>query len=162
MAEKNSDDLREGGTAKGAGAEGRDEASRIGSAHGSETAESERTGYAREIGERGSNEAESSRAVRTSNSGLGSAGRIHPSRRLELRAKGYGIGGGYERPYRKDKSKPADDRRELYGPLPHSGYYGVGSSQRPFKLGQASFNEEIDWYRKQYGEKTSGYEGKKK
>ncbi|HVF90181.1 MAG TPA: hypothetical protein VNH22_08930 [Blastocatellia bacterium] len=139
-----------------------DDAARIGSAHGAATEESERAGYAREIGERGSNEPASSREVRTRNSGLTSAGKVHPSRRLELRARGFGIGGGYERPYRKDKSKPADDRQGLYGPLPHSGYYGVGSSLRPFKFGQASFDEEIDWYRKQYGEKTSGYEEKKK
>lgn len=140
----------------------KDAASRIGSTHGAETKETEKSGYAREIGEAGSSEAESNRAARTQNAGLTVAGRVHPSRRLELRAKGYGIGGGYERPYRKEKSKPADDRRELYGPMPHSGYYGMGNSERPFKLGQASFNEEIDWYRTQYGEETSGYEENKK
>ncbi|HKG20347.1 MAG TPA: hypothetical protein VKC34_00495, partial [Blastocatellia bacterium] len=139
-----------------------DGATRIGSAHGAETKESERVGYAREIGERGSGGPVSNRDARTHNSGLTAAGKAHPSRRLELRAKGFGIGGGYERPYRKDKSKPEDDRQGLYGPLPHSGYYGVGSSLRPFKLGQATFDEEIAWYRNQYGEKTSGYEEKKK
>lgn len=145
-----------------AGLGGEDKTTRIGSRHGAETKESERSGYAREIGEKAAIEPESDRVARTSNSGLSSTGRLHPSRRLELRAKGYGIGGGYERPYRKDKSKPADDRRELYGPLPHSGYYGTGDSDRPFKVGQASFDEEMDWYRKQYGQKTSGYEEKKK
>jgi hypothetical protein len=155
MAEKNNDN-------GAAGLKGEDKAARIGSTHGAGTKESERSGYAREIGEKATTEPESDRAARTSNSGLTAAGRLHPSRRLEMRAKGYGIGGGYERPYRKDKSRPADDRRELYGPLPHSGYYGTGDSDRPFKAGQASFNEEIDWYRKQYGQKTSGYEEKKK
>jgi hypothetical protein len=136
---------------------------RVGATHGSQTVESERTGYAREIGEPGAEGAGTNRAARTRNSGLTSAGKLHPSRRLELRARGYGIGGGYERPYRKDKPKPGDDKRELYGPLPHAGYYGTGTSERPFKAGQASFNEELSWYEKQYGEETSGYtEAKKK
>ena len=82
--------------------------------------------------------------------------------RLELRSRGYGIGGGYERPYRKDKAKKADADEELYGPLPHSGYYGAGESARPFKAGQATFQNEMSWYKKQYGESTSGYEKSKK
>ena len=84
----------------------------------------------------------------------------HPSKSLPARNRGFGIGGGYERPYRKEKSKPADSDR-VYGPLPHSGYYGAGSAERPFKAGQAGFSEEISWYRSQYGENTSGY-GKRK
>jgi hypothetical protein len=161
MAEDKKGRFENGGRSGDSGAR-EDAASRIGSTHGSETKETDRSGYAREIGERASSEPESDRAVRTQNSGLTAAGRVHPSRRLELRAKGYGIGGGYERPYRKEKSKPADDRRELYGPMPHSGYYGTGNSERPFKLGQASFNEEMSWYRNQYGEETSGYDEKKR
>ena len=152
----------ETGASSGAPETGEDAASRIGATHGAETKETEKSGYAREISEPAPRETESDRAVRTQNAGLTAAGRKHPARRLELRAKGYGIGGGYERPYRKDKPKPADDRRELYGPMPHSGYYGTGTSERPFKLGQASFNEELSWYRKQYGEETSGFEEKKR
>jgi hypothetical protein len=82
----------------------------------------------------------------------------HPSRDLGPRAKGYGIGGGYERPYKKERSGNKDTRKYLYGPLPHAGYYGAGSAERPFKEGQASFSEEIALFRKQYGERTSGFE----
>ena len=77
----------------------------------------------------------------------------HPSRNLEPRARGYGIGGGYERPYRNLPSA-VGERGESYGPLPHSGYYGTGSSNR-FKDGQAGFGEELSWYGPQYGENTS-------
>lgn len=78
----------------------------------------------------------------------------HPSRSLERRARGYGIGGGYERPYRK---RPAteDEPAEAYGPLPHSGYYGSGAGSERFRRGQAGYNQELSWYGPQYGEKTS-------
>jgi len=79
----------------------------------------------------------------------------HPSRSLEPRARGYGIGGGYERPYRMPSSR-TDERAESYGPLPHSGYYGGGLQSKRFKQGQAGFKEELPWYGPQYGEKTSG------
>jgi len=79
----------------------------------------------------------------------------HPSRSLEPRARGYGIGGGYERPYRKRQAL-ADEVKESYGPLPHSGYYGAGAGAERFKRGQAGFDEELLWYRAQYGENTSG------
>jgi hypothetical protein len=82
----------------------------------------------------------------------------HPSRRLELRSRGYGIGGGYERPYRKDKDAQKKALRGNYGPVPHSGYYGGGTGARRFEVGRAGFGEELDWYKKQYGEETSGYE----
>lgn len=77
----------------------------------------------------------------------------HPSRNLEPRGRGYGIGGGYERPYRKSSGMP--DQSESYGPIPHSGYYGSGATKKRFEHGQAGFKEELPWYGPQYGEKTS-------
>jgi hypothetical protein len=85
----------------------------------------------------------------------------HPSRNLGPRAKGYGIGGGYERPYKKERAGSKDTRKHLYGPLPHAGYYGTGSAERPFGEGQASFSNEIELFHKQYGERTSGFEDEK-
>ncbi len=79
----------------------------------------------------------------------------HPSRNLEPRARGYGIGGGFEKPYRK-RPKPTDAQRESYGPVPHSGYYGVGADSDRFERGKAGFNKELSWYTAQYGERTSG------
>ena len=79
----------------------------------------------------------------------------HPSRSLEPRARGYGIGGGYEKPYRK-KAKPADEQSESYGPVPHSGYYGVGGESGRFERGKAGYSHELSWYASQYGERTSG------
>jgi hypothetical protein len=79
----------------------------------------------------------------------------HPSRSLDPRTRGYGIGGGYERPYRKSLQTPTA-RHDSYGPLPHSGYYGAGSDAGRFRHGQAGFNEELSWYGPQYGENTSG------
>lgn len=78
----------------------------------------------------------------------------HPSRNLEPRARGYGIGGGYEKPYRK-RTAAADEPAEVYGPLPHSGYYGSGAGSERFRRGQAGFKQELSWYGPQYGEKTS-------
>ncbi|MEK6323230.1 MAG: hypothetical protein AABN33_16440 [Acidobacteriota bacterium] len=79
----------------------------------------------------------------------------HPSRSLEPRARGYGIGGGYEKPYRK-RPRPADEQSESYGPMPHSGYYGAGAESERFERGQAGYNRELSWYTSQYGERTSG------
>ena len=80
----------------------------------------------------------------------------HPSRSLEPRARGYGIGGAYERPYR-DARKTASEQVESYGPLPHSGYYGAGvAGSARFQRGQAGYNKELSWYGPQYGETTSG------
>ena len=79
----------------------------------------------------------------------------HPSRDLGLRARGYGIGGGYERPYQK-RTTPSHKPGEVYGPLPHSGYYGGGAETKRFKQGQAGFTSELSWYAHQYGEETSG------
>lgn len=137
-----------------------DKSLRIGSTHGAQTIEEDETGYARDIGPQG-NTGGPDPLSRTQNSGLKKSKNHHPSRNLEQRKRGYGIGGGYERPYRKERAKPADDSKELYGPLPHAGYYGAGTSVRPFKAGQASFGDELSWYRSQYGENTSGYKKKK-
>ena len=133
-----------------------DKSARIGSSHGEAGKWVEKSGYARDINtirEPGG----SSQEVR---GGAGSRSR-HPSRNLSARAKGFGIGGGYERPYRKEKSKPSD-ASEMYGPLPPGGYYGTGIGARPFERGQAGFSEEIAWYRNQYGEATSGYQKRKR
>lgn len=79
----------------------------------------------------------------------------HPSRNLGPRAKGYGIGGGYEKPYR-GRPTVKDRQRDIYGPVPHSGYYGAGAGKERFERGQAGFDEELSWYGPQYGENTSG------
>jgi len=79
----------------------------------------------------------------------------HPSRSLAPRAHGYGIGGGYERPYRQ-RIEPANVEDDSYGPLPHSGYYGAGAGSERFERGKAGFKQELKWYKPQYGEMTSG------
>lgn len=86
--------------------------------------------------------------------------RQHPSRSLKPRARGYGIGGGYEKPYRS-RPRPADEPEESYGPLPHSGYYGAGAGSERFERGEAGYNKELAWYDSQYGENTSGQDQKK-
>ena len=108
----------------------KDAALRIGSKHGADTDEDERHGYARDISPEGIVKERGDQA-RVAGSGLSYTSKQHPSRRLELRSRGFGIGGGYERPYRKDKAKKGDSEQELYGPLPHSGYYGAGEAARP-------------------------------
>lgn len=137
-----------------------DKSLRIGSSHGDDTSVDEKVGYARDIAPEGETRGEG-RNVRTQGSGLSEPAREHPSRSLEPRSGGYGIGGGYERPYRKDRAKPADSNR-MYGPLPHAGYYGSGTGERPFERGQAGFTDELSWYHSQYGEQTSGYKKQKK
>ena len=84
----------------------------------------------------------------------------HPSRSLGSRANGYGIGGGYEKPYRQ-RSRPKDQEGVSYGPVPHSGYYGAGAGNERFERGQAGFRDELSWYEAQYGETTSGRSNKK-
>jgi hypothetical protein len=78
----------------------------------------------------------------------------HPSRSLKARAKGYGIGGGCEKPYRA-RPRPMDNEKESYGPVPHAGYYGAGAGNERFERGQAGFKDELPWYSAQYGEMTS-------
>lgn len=79
----------------------------------------------------------------------------HPSRNLAPRARGYGIGGGYEKRYREPR-RTKDRPRESYGPVPHAGYYGAGAGKERFEWGQAGFKDELSWYGPQYGESTSG------
>lgn len=79
----------------------------------------------------------------------------NPSRSLEPRARGYGIGGAYEKPYRSVRAVDGE-RVEEYGPLPHSGYYGTGAGSARFHRGQAGYNKELSWYGPQYGENTIG------
>ncbi|HJQ26551.1 MAG TPA: hypothetical protein VKA60_21730 [Blastocatellia bacterium] len=134
-----------------------DKQKRIGSAHGDAGKWVEKSGYAHDINAIDMSGG-SSEEVR---GGLASR-RPHPSRNLSARARGFGIGGGYERPYRKEKPRPADAGGEMYGPLPPGGYYGTGIGARPFERGRAGFADELSWYRSQYGEKTSGYEKRKK
>jgi hypothetical protein len=134
-----------------------DKATRLGSAHGEQGKWVEKSGYAHDINminEPGG----SSREVR----GGASSNSRHPSRNLSARANGFGIGAGYERPYRKEKPKPADASGEMYGPMPPGGYYGTGTGARPFERGEAGFDDEMAWYGPQYGESTSGYEKRKK
>lgn len=137
-----------------------DKSLRIGASHGADTSVDEKLGYARDISPEGETVGEG-RSTRTRGSGLSEPGRAHPSRSLESRSVGYGIGGGYEKPYKKEKAKPADGKR-MYGPVPHAGYYGSGTSARPFERGEAGFTDELSWYRSQYGEQTSGYQKRKK
>lgn len=85
----------------------------------------------------------------------------HPSRSLRPRAKGYGIGGGYEKPYR-DRAAAKQRQRAVYGPVPHAGYYGAGAGNERFERGQAGFRDELAWYEAQYGESTSGRSDKKR
>src|SRR5438045_6092695 len=76
---------------------------RIGSAHGEQGKWVEKSGYARDINAN-SAQGGSSEEVR----GGAASKPPHPSRNLSARARGFGIGGGYERPYRKAKPRPAD------------------------------------------------------
>lgn len=138
-----------------------DKSLRIGSSHGEATDVDETTGYARDIAPEGQ-AVETGREARKRGAGLSGDPKGHPSRSLQSRARGFGIGGGYERPYRKERPKTSDSDDGLYGPLPHAGYYGAGAGARPFKRGQAGFADELSWYRPQYGEKTSGYDETKK
>jgi hypothetical protein len=137
-----------------------DKALRIGSSHGKDTEADEKTGYARDITPDG-RAVVTGREARSRGGGLSGTAKGHPSKNLDSRSKGFGIGGGYERPYRKAKPKRSENESGLYGPLPHSGYYGSGSGARPFKKGQAGFTDELSWYEAQYGEITSGFESVK-
>ena len=81
----------------------------------------------------------------------------HPSRKLHLRDRGFGIGGGYERVYRGRKAAERLVEGATYGPLPPAGYYGAGTAARPFTRGEASFKSELSWYGQQYGTRTTAY-----
>jgi hypothetical protein len=84
--------------------------------------------------------------------------RRHPSRSLDARRSGFGIGGGYEKPYKPKIPSSPEGVRSQYGPISEGGYYGAGNSFPRFKVGQAGFQSELAWYHKQFGEKTSRYE----
>ncbi|MBI3654409.1 MAG: hypothetical protein HY231_25555 [Acidobacteria bacterium] len=82
----------------------------------------------------------------------------HPSKDLDIRSQGFGVASGYEKTYNQKTNAIV----EVYGPIPHSGYYGTGIGQRPFKIGQAGFSEETSWYKNQYGELTANSKSIKK
>src|SRR5215213_9546507 len=83
-----------------------DKSLRIGSSHGEATDVDETTGYARDIAPEGQ-AVEKGREARTRGAGLSGDTKGHPSRNLGSRSRGFGIGGGYERPYRKERPKTA-------------------------------------------------------
>ena len=87
-------------------------------------------------------------------------GKKHPSRSLEARKRGFGIGGGYERIRGESEKIRIDCKNGLYGPVPHSGYYGGGRSSTRFSIGQAGFRDELSLYPNQFGDETSGYKKK--
>jgi hypothetical protein len=78
----------------------------------------------------------------------------HPSKDLKARQNGFGVAAGIEKLYMKDRLYDEYCVGELYGSIPHSGYYGVGLGVRPFSREQAGYLEEISWYASQYGEKS--------
>jgi len=80
----------------------------------------------------------------------------HPSRNLGSRAKGYGVAAGYEKPLAQRKAG-RESAHDIYGPLPHAGYYGSGLDSRGFERGQAGFSDELPWYHAQYGRTSSHY-----
>jgi hypothetical protein len=84
--------------------------------------------------------------------------RKHPAWSLEERKDGFGIGGGFERPYRRASGGRTDSRKGLYGPVPHAGYYGANAPEQRFSVGQATYKEEIELYKRQWVEKTSGFD----
>lgn len=75
----------------------------------------------------------------------------HPSKDLSIRQNGFGIAAGLEKPYKKEPLSENKPAIEIYGSVPYSGYYGMGLGARPFKKGEASYNDEVAWYKKQYG-----------
>lgn len=80
----------------------------------------------------------------------------HPSKNLESRKTGFGIGGGYEKRIGEKERSQMDSHKGLYGPVPHSGYFGGANSQSRFDLGKATFGSEVGLYHDQFGKKTSG------
>lgn len=75
---------------------------------------------------------------------------LHPSKNLENRSKGFGIGGGHERPIQKGIGVVVG-AGNVYGTVPPCGYYGGSEGLMPFKFGQAGFGYELGLYREQYG-----------
>ncbi|HYM00125.1 MAG TPA: hypothetical protein VEZ90_14325 [Blastocatellia bacterium] len=85
------------------------------------------------------------------------ADREHPSHSLDQRRKGFGIGGGYEKPYRKRERSRSDSNDGPYGAIAQTGYYGAGKAAERFDVGEAGFGDEQSWYQRQFGEKTSDF-----
>ena len=85
----------------------------------------------------------------------------HPSRSLAARKNGFGIGGGYERPYKQKEGARSDNKAGLYGPIAEGGHFVSGDAQQRFTIGQAGFEEEESLYKSQFGEQTSGYKERK-
>ena len=85
----------------------------------------------------------------------------HPSRSLAARRNGFGIGGGYERPYRQKETARSDNKEALYGPIAEGGFFVSGDADQRFAIGQAGFEEEQSLYEAQFGEETSGYKERK-
>ena len=82
----------------------------------------------------------------------------HPSKNLAPRRRGYGIGGGYEKPRKARDPVRADSSAEHnYGAISHGGYFGSGDASRRFAVGQATFEDELAWYKAQFGEETTSY-----
>lgn len=85
-----------------------------------------------------------------------SSGLRHPSRSLAARREGFGIGGGYERPYKQREVSRSDNKAGLYGPIAEGGHFVSGDADQRFAIGQAGFKEEQSLYKSQFGEQTSG------
>jgi hypothetical protein len=81
----------------------------------------------------------------------------HPSRSLASRKKGFGIGGGYEKPRKQGRTVTLIRSPQVYGPIPHQGYYGTTSEDIRFKEGDAGYDEEAPWFNEQYCKITSGF-----
>src|SRR5215813_13041367 len=83
----------------------------------------------------------------------------HPSQSLAARKRGFGIGGGYERPYKQRESARSDNQTGPYGAIAEGGFFSSGNADQRFAIGQAGFKNELPLYKKQFGEQTSGWSG---
>lgn len=79
---------------------------------------------------------------------------LHPSRCLDLRFGGYGIGAGLETEYRESRSSRKAQPR-IYAALAEGGYVGPVRGSGVFPLGQAGFDSERNWFDDQFGVETS-------
>jgi hypothetical protein len=81
----------------------------------------------------------------------------HPSHSLAARRNGFGIGGGYERPYKHKEGSRSDNAAGLYSAIAEGGHFVSGDADQRFRIGQAGFKQEQSLYKSQFGEQTSGY-----
>jgi len=88
------------------------------------------------------------------------SGERHPSRSLSARKNGFGIGGGYERPYKQKETTRSDNKAGLYGAIAEGGFFASGDADQRFAIGQAGFKDEQSLYKSQFGQQTSGYKPK--